>query len=271
MNCSDVQELAELYVLGALEPQVSGDIEAHMADCNLCHDTMDSLATSVEALVLGLPAVEPPSGLRQRVLNIPTSDANLGDRKTAPGPASEAIGSEPQRNGFLLSVWPRLATAAAVLLLLIAGWFGMQNAELHGEVKAARDEMGRMQEYEQALAIMQQSLQDGGALVSVVGTEMAPGAKGMVYVPAHGQQGVLTISGLPPQSGDWGYQLWLIRGDTRMPGGYFEPEPSGRCLMKIEAPMPLEQYDSFGITNEQRGGSPEPHGKRYMWGRNART
>jgi anti-sigma-K factor RskA len=78
------------------------------------------------------------------------------------------------------------------------------------------------------------------------------------------------ISGLPLQAGE-GYQLWLIRGDTRTNGGYFEPEPDGKCVLMVSAPMPLEEFDAFGITNEQRGGSPAPQGKRYMWGRSTGT
>jgi anti-sigma-K factor RskA len=270
MSCNDVQELAELYAVGAVQPDHAAEIASHIAECALCRSTVESLASSVAALRIGLPDVDPPASLRQRILNIPRADA--APIAPAPVPVGRRESRDPrQRRPFFLSVWPRLATAAALLLLLLSGWLGMQNTELRAEIRAARDELARAQEYEQALAIMQQAVQEGGALVSVEGTEMAPTAKGMVYAPAHGSQGVLTISGLPPQSGDWGYQLWLIRGETRMNGGYFEPEPSGRCLMKIDASLPLDQFDAFGITNEQRGGSPEPHGKRYMWGRNQRT
>jgi len=177
----------------------------------------------------------------------------------------------PAQRSIFRSLWPRLATAAAVALLFVSGWLGLRFANLQQEVSAAREELSRLESYEQALEIMQAAVVEGGALVAVQGTDMAPEARGMLYVPLHGHHGVLTVSGLPPQPGAGGYQLWLIRGDTRTNGGYFEPEASGKCLMKVEAPMPLEEFDAFGITNEQRGGSHEPHGKRYMWGRNQRA
>ncbi len=270
MNCSDVQELAELYVLGAVEPQTSAAIEAHLETCDLCQATVDALAGSVEALGVGLPPITPPPALRERIL--------ASAKEAAPDPGtplpnvrrteSPAAGSEPERPRRFMDLWPRLAAAAAVLLLALSGWLSVQNAELRREIRAAREEIARMESYEQALAIMQDAVQEGGALVSVEGTDVAPSARGTLYAPPHGQQAVLAVSGLPPQPGAAGYQLWLIKGDRRLNGGYFEPEPDGRCLMKIEAPMPLEQFDAFGITNEQRGGSPEPHGTRYMWGRN---
>ncbi len=271
MNCSEVQELAELYVVGALEPEVAADVEAHLTECALCRGTVESLAGPVEALRLGLPPVAPPAALRERILGIPYQGAAAVAHPALVGERQDAGEAQSASGGLLRRLWPRLATAAALCLLLVSGWLGMQYAELRGEVQTARAELARLQAYDQALAIIQQAVQDGGAVVSVEGTEMAPTARGMVYAPLHGREGVLMVVGLPPQPGDWGYQLWLIRGDTRLPGGYFEPEPSGRCLLKIDAPMPLDQFDSFGITNEQRGGGPEPKGKRYMWGRNQQS
>ncbi len=271
MNCSEVQELAELYVVGAVEPAVAAEIGAHVSRCALCRRTVDSLAAAVEAVGLGSPSAEPSAALRERILNIPYAVAKTGPDPVLASDRTEARAPRLGSGSFLLTVWPRVATAAALGLLLLSGWLGVQYAGLRGEITAARAEMERLQAYEQALVIIQQAVQEGGALVSVEGTEMAPTARGIVYAPLHGRQGVLTISGLPPQPNDWGYQLWLIRGETRMPGGYFEPEPSGRCVMKIDAPMPLDQFDSFGITSEQRGGSPEPKGKRYMWGRKQQT
>jgi anti-sigma-K factor RskA len=266
MNCADVQDLAELFVLGAVEPEVAEAIEEHLTECEACRRTIAELSSTAEALRLAVPAVAPPAGLRQRLLDTAAAEARP---RPLPGVGLES--NRPLRPAprfsFLLHLWPRLATAALLVLLVTSGWLAVQYGELRGELRVAREEQKRTDEYEQAMLIMQRAVQQGGAMVSVDGTENAPDAKGMVYALPRDGHGVLMIDRLPRLSGDQGYQLWLIRGDTRTNGGYFEPEPNGRCIMMIDAPMPLEDFDAFGVTNERRGGSPEPHGSRVMWGR----
>jgi hypothetical protein len=248
--------------------------------CPVCRQRVAALTPAVEALALAVPGASPAPSLRQRVLDAVA--AELGPARgvaarSAPIPLRGPMPGAPGRTWVLTRIWPRVATVAALALLVLSGWLGLRNAELDAEVRAARtdlratrDELRRVQEYERAIVIMQQAVQDGGAMVRVDGTENAPGARGVVYAPPQGRQGVLAVSGLPHHAGE-GYQLWLIRGDTRLNGGYFEPQPDGKCLVVVEAPMPLGEFDAFGITNEQRGGSPAPQGKRYMWGRGKGT
>jgi anti-sigma-K factor RskA len=288
MNCSELRELADLYLVGAVEPDVANAIDQHLAECEACRQHVAELAPSTEALSISVPSVAPPAALRQRLIETASAESTARH-----GAASEegsyvhaelaTLGSATSatalwaRGPALFNAWPRLAVASVLVLLIMSCWLAYQSAELGAEIGAVRDELRaarheiqRVRAYEQALGIMQDAIHEGGAMMRVDGTDNAPGARGMMYAPPNGRRGVLAVSGLPSQTGE-GYQLWLIRGDTRTNGGYFEPEFDGKYLLVVDAPAPLEEFDAFGITNEQRGGSLTPQGKRYMWGRGKGT
>ncbi|MGP6156015.1 MAG: RskA family anti-sigma factor [Vulcanimicrobiaceae bacterium] len=56
-----IGELAELYALGALEPQERADIDAHAASCPRCARALGEAETAVAALdEVFVPRVEPP-------------------------------------------------------------------------------------------------------------------------------------------------------------------------------------------------------------------
>lgn len=88
---------AALHALGALEPAEAAALDAHLHDCPLCRAEMASLARTA-ALLGGLAAeVDPPEGLRARVLETTrraaTPVADLVSRMT--GGETRAAGDGP--------------------------------------------------------------------------------------------------------------------------------------------------------------------------------
>lgn len=59
---------AAAYVLGALAPAEAQAFEAHLAECAICHDEVDSLEGVVRALPMAAPQYLTPRRLRRRVM-----------------------------------------------------------------------------------------------------------------------------------------------------------------------------------------------------------
>ncbi len=57
-----------LYLLGGMRAEEASDFEKHLHVCPPCRNEISSLSPLVDDLVLTGPEVEPPAGLRERVL-----------------------------------------------------------------------------------------------------------------------------------------------------------------------------------------------------------
>ncbi|MBM4417442.1 MAG: anti-sigma factor [Chloroflexi bacterium] len=94
--------------------------------------------------------------------------------------------------------------------------------------------------------------------------EVAPFARGWVYLSPESEDGLLVAYQLPQLPDDRGYQLWLVPPDGRISGGLFVVDPEGYGWLKVRAPRALAGYQRIGITIERRGGSPGPTGPRVL-------
>jgi anti-sigma-K factor RskA len=103
-------------------------------------------------------------------------------------------------------------------------------------------------------------------LVNLAGTDVSPGASGVLVITGDGEYGTLVVDNLQHLSLEQQYQLWLIRDGKRTSGGVFSVSGEGYAALEISAPMPLATYQSFGITVEPYGGSPGPTGERVLGG-----
>ena len=120
MNHADVLDLADLYALDALPPDVALDVEAHLAECAECRAAVESAWEVAKLLRQAVPVVDPPPGLRARLLEIARADV------PAPVPVQSARGNEPVNEPVREPREPRgdwvpprwLSLAALVPLLL---------------------------------------------------------------------------------------------------------------------------------------------------------
>lgn len=65
---ADALDRAALYSLNGMSEPDAARFEAHLDDCELCRREVDALQEVVGDLGLAAPEVEPPAGLRERVL-----------------------------------------------------------------------------------------------------------------------------------------------------------------------------------------------------------
>jgi anti-sigma-K factor RskA len=78
--------------------------------------------------------------------------------------------------------------------------------------------------------------------------------------------GSLAVTHAPLLTEDQQYQIWLIQDGVRTSGGVFSVNEDGYGNLMVSAEQPLDSFQSFGVTIEPLGGSPQPTGEKILGG-----
>lgn len=236
-------DLVGPYVLDALDPEEREAFDVHLQTCASCRAEVAELSQVVNVLPLACEGIEPPSSLRERIL-----ERSSVDWGSPPAPRLQTIDS-PRRGGAQRRplLWSLLA-AAAILVAAVTVW----NINLHQEIDQKNGTVALQQQVITALA--------HGAVVSrlaALGPRSA--ASAAVLQPSRGQKALFVASGLPRPPSEKVYQLWLIRGTKPVSAGTFSPSGYGTSVVRM--PMATAGYTVAAVTVE-----PGPHGSRAPTG-----
>jgi len=239
-GCDLVRDLLPAYALDDLALDERRHVEYHLDACPACRERLEAYLAIGQVLLTSVPPVEPPPGLRARLI------ASLAGKPTAGRPRS-------RRSSW---GWQALAATTALLLLVV-------HVFLFHETRA----LARQQEQ-----LAAQLVEDQTAL----GLAAYPGAR-TALVRGEGTYGtflfepdlpvsVLYAWGLEPLAPGETYQAWLIKPDgERVDGGIFQAEPGSRFVrLLIRSPQDLSAYVGIGVTIEPSGGSRAPTGPRIL-------
>lgn len=234
MTCAEVRDLAPAYLLRALEADEEAAVSEHLATCPESHAEFAALGAGVAALAESVPLVEPPAGLKGRILAAAAKD--LEERRLAeaapapvapavvptraPSPATPGVSEAPRSGGmraFLDALVGRtpgawaMRAVAVVAIVALAGW----NLALQGELAGTKSYQQRLDE---ALALARQP---GAQLALLAPAGGGTGPSGIAVMPPSGQ-GRLVMSGLAPTIGSQIYEAWaILEGQAPVPVGGF--------------------------------------------------
>jgi anti-sigma factor RsiW len=81
MTCDQIRDLAGAFVLGALSPAEADAVRAHLDSCDEAHAEIRELGGALPVLNESVPVVEPPAGLKSRIMAAAAADlaARQGD------------------------------------------------------------------------------------------------------------------------------------------------------------------------------------------------
>jgi anti-sigma-K factor RskA len=226
------EESAGAYVLRALGDEETRAFEAHLESCERCRDDVARLRVAADALPASAPPVAPPPELKERIMSIVRSEAELlqaaGDR--ADVPAERA--AEPRGFRWLkgsLRLRPAVALAAATFALILGGVVGF-------------------------------AVNGGGdsrTIVAQVDQTAAPNATAKLKVVDG--SGTLQITGLRNPAAGRVYQVWLQRGGSDAPvptNALFSTRSDGTASVSV--PGDLDDVKQVMVTSEPAGGSSAP-------------
>ena len=197
------------YLLGALNDLERQAFERHLAGCDECQEEVVRLRPAAEALPGSVVQLEPPPGLKKRLMAEVEADARR----------------ERPRRRFAIPRVPRLAFAAATLVLGLAIGFGV--AQLGG------DEDTRTV----GVTVAKAMPQAGGTL------EIASGSA------------TLRLHDMPDLGAARVYQVWYQHGERLVPTRTFEVGRDGRGDVDLPS---VDDTDAVYVTREARGGATVP-------------
>lgn len=251
-TCDEVRELAAPFVLGALDADERQAVLDHLGECPEAHEEFAELGSVVPALAESLQPVEPPAGLKARILD--AAAAELGSRSPMASPAVAVPPAETaMRAPIPLERRPRrsvlswaLGAAAVVAIVALAG----SNLLLLGRLDAN-------QAYARDVAAVLEAASEPGALTAVLKPAEAGGPRGLAAVGADGRL-TLAMQDLAATSGDQVYEGWVIVGDTPpAPVGGFRVGDAGTGRLDGTG-LPVEVGMALALTLEPAPGAHTP-------------
>ncbi len=180
-SCADVDDLAGLYVLDALDADEARGVREHLETCDRRHDAFATGASATGALAESVEPVVPPAELRARVLaavavtpqvpdDVPVvlrplmvASASVPAAASTPAPTTASVRTPPVDSApALVSIdaarerrrpsalaWFGLAAAAVIVIAALGAW----NVSLQRQVS---DSQGQVASLQQALTDTQQ-------------------------------------------------------------------------------------------------------------------
>jgi anti-sigma-K factor RskA len=259
LHCADASDAAAAFVLGVLEPAEAAAVRAHLAGCPEAHAEFAELGSVVPALLETVELVEPPAGLRGRILAAAASDTQVASTPAAarePTAPKRAIDipplSDTQRGSwspslFRRPVWAAVAMAAAIAALALGAW----NLQLRSEIDG-------LSGYRNGVATVLEAAAEPGAQLAALNDPKNPsGPAGLAAVATDGTV-TLVMGDLAATSGAQVYEAWLIAGTGNpIPIGGFNVGADGAAVLTSQH-APLGAGVTIALTLEPGPGATTP-------------
>ena len=245
MQNRHVDDLADAYALGALEPDEVDAVERHLEGCEDCRALVEQARRSADQLLQAVPAVTPPPSLRDRLMDRITAEKQAGSGSSKSPETGDVAPNEPVRVHA-----PPTPTRVS--------YFGRMLQALRGESPSEEHAAGDL---------LRDLLADPHCAVwPVAGTEEAPNASARLVAAPDRRDAVFVASGLRRLGVGRAYQVWLLRGGQPLPNTLFAVNHAGVGASIVRANEPWRAFDTVAVTPEPEGGSHAPTGPIVLAG-----
>ena len=239
LTCDEVRDLAGSFVLDALDADEAAAVREHLATCPEAHEEIAELGGVVPVLAASVPVVEPPAGLKARVLAAAQADlddrtrasALLAEEATAAGavgPAGTSEAAAPiafpgpaqreRRRRRPVAAWA-LGIAAVVAIALLGA-----------STLVLRSQLDQAQAYQQSVQAVLDVAAKPGSLTAVLTADGGTGT-GLAAIDSAGAV-TMAMQDLAPTAGGQVYEAWVIGGDgVPVPIGSFQVGNTGTGSM----------------------------------------
>jgi anti-sigma-K factor RskA len=215
-------------------------------------------------LAHAVPQLDPPAGLRDRVL------------RAAVQSAAPQVAPFKLRASSAMPTWFAIAASIAAVAL---GLYAMTLRERVGELQERlRDANARAEGLEREVNVARTTADRANEFrailtasdvrrIDLAGQKAAPGAGGRAFWSPSRRQLVLTADNLPTLAPGRTYQLWVIppgTGSKPVSAGLLDLDPGGRVLTLTSTD--LDQVHTVAVSEEPAGGVPQPTGPLVLAG-----
>jgi anti-sigma-K factor RskA len=274
MSPEEREELASLYVLGALEGEELAEFERELA----AHPELAVLVTELERastiLATSVPQHKAPELVRQSVLQRIKSQIPPAEPSHRP---AFSFGWIPWAIAAGLAICSALLWNERSRLTAAVASVEQENESLQGRIAGLDAERIRLEsrvsalEKERAnLQVRVASLEERDPLreiqpVSLAPQPGAPAAEVMALWDPYRREGALHAK-LPEPAPGKDYQLWIITPESKQPVDAGVISALSDCT-PFTASRPINQLAALAISLEPKGGSPAPRGPVIFLGK----
>ena len=241
LTCDEVRDLAGSFVLGALDTDEAAAVREHLETCPEAHDEIAELGGVVPVLAASVPVVEPPAGLKARVLAAAQADlddrtrVNTSPAEAAPAEAAGAAAPVAKSGAAEPITFPGPAERERRRRRPVAAWvLGIAAvvaiAVLGASTLLLRAQVDQAQAYQQSVQAVLDVSAKPGSLTAVLTADGGTGT-GLAAIDSAG--GVtMAMQDLAPTAGGQVYEAWVIGGDgVPVPIGSFQVGNAGTGSM----------------------------------------
>jgi hypothetical protein len=250
MNCYEVAELEESYLLGQLKGEEMNHLERHLKACLSCAKKLSGYQEVLGIMFSSLKPAVPAAHLRQAVLN---QVAQV---------AQEPISLDSRRKPFrrvMGGIGRVLSPVAAVMVIgltmstLFLGW--------------------QLQEINARQAQLQEVVDLAASPVSLVWPLTEPGVpfnpaapRARMYARPDSDLYLLTATQLKPAPQGQVYRAWYTIDKTVDYLGDLEPDQGGNAVLKVSSPDHRAANITACFITKEKAGSPidQPSGPQFL-------
>jgi anti-sigma-K factor RskA len=220
------------YMLGALDPEETAELERHALGCQRCRNELRWLTPAVQVLPDSVERLEPPQELRSRILAEVRADvageARRSARQDSRATLRERFSAWLQDSGSgPVSRRPALSLAALMLIVAAVAGYAIGGSGGSG---------------------------DGASASTVAAVGQPPGITAQVL--REGDQGTLRLTNVANLPDNRVLEAWVRReGEVEPVRELFVPDRSGSASTTIGD---MRHVDLVMVTTEPAGGSEAP-------------
>ena len=249
-----VEDLIGGYLLGALENDEHAHVAAHLEQCDACTALYVESRDVLAVLPDELDELAPRPHVKARLLD--AARASSSDAAKSDAPSNVTSIDEQRKRRVSFAQWAPLAAAAAAVIAIVVG-LASWALVLNDRLDEREDRLARLESLVGAVAT-------SGQVLTMEGTEAAPGVHAALIVPADGNGVYVLANNVPQPESGTGYHLWLFDDDQPVPGGVLTPDEDGNVVTRIEG-VDLSQFERMEV-DVQPLGSQAPGGTTVLGG-----
>jgi anti-sigma-K factor RskA len=256
------QDLLVQYLLHEVDSSTAEKIRTEIEiDAELrefVRETEDAFAS----LALTAPAMEPPTGLSQRILQ--------SERNVLPFSSTASRPQSRPKIVWLLLPWALAAcfAIACAILQLTVTRLQKNSEQVSQALLAATQKNAQIQEQ---LALLEKKNVFAEIQIATLKAQVANygTASAVVVWDKEHKSGVLQVEKLPPAAKGKDYQLWVIDPKISQPvsAGILAIPNDGLIRTSFHTATPIESAAAFAISVEKTGGAPKPEGQIILVGK----
>ena len=226
-DCDAITELVADYAFGLTSADESRLVESRLPACPEAASQLSDFRRLQDEMRLGVPQVEPPAALGDRIMAAAAVTATA-----VPRPRVTPLNAN---RGWL-------AAAAAVALLLLTNIYWLSRVS---------------EPLPEQLASFVVNSEDIRWAKLPAEDETSPAAAFIMWNPG-GTDGMMYAENFPALEAGQIYQLWLTKDGVRTPVGSFSVNEEGEGALLFRAEQPVGSFAWAWITVEPETGSTQP-------------